>query len=303
MKRKFRPGTFWSLVVIHLLALVGIVYWFAHGFMWASWLTMATMCVLSMIGISMGYHRLLTHESFVSKLWLARLLAVKSALAIQGSAKDWTFWHSLHHAFSDREGDPHRPTEYPGLRGFLWAHCAWTWHEVLVPAGYRREPFEARFSPDKVKVEVIAWQTRHYWKFAVLGIAIPSFLVCGPVGMIAYGGAGGYLLGAFEGMFLAGFVRLVLTWHATWSVNSIAHIFGREVEERWRKVKTTARNNWFVNALGWFVGEGNHGNHHNYPKCAFLGWSRWQIDICKPLILLAEKTGQVRNVNYGPLEH
>jgi stearoyl-CoA desaturase (delta-9 desaturase) len=222
----FIPGTFtWSA-----LAVCGALYY-----------------VTAALGISLGFHRMLTHRSLETPRWLEYVLAVCGTLALQGGPITWIATHRVHHANADRDGDPHNVR-----RGLGWAHIEWL---------YRKNdarPIEAeqrRLAPDLYKVPFYVFLERSYllWQVA-LGLAL-------------------FALGGWPWVIWGIFVRVVVAYHFTWLVNSAAHHSG------YRTFPTGDRstNNWWVALLTW--GEGWHNNHHAFPFSARHGLRRFEVDI------------------------
>jgi stearoyl-CoA desaturase (delta-9 desaturase) len=203
-------------------------------------------------GVTMGYHRLLTHRSFQTPRVVEYLLSVLGALASQGGPLQWVAIHRIHHQHSDADGDPHSPRD-----GWWWAHMLWwmpyapTIHE---PAHYER------YIPDLARDPVHSFlQRRHI--FLAVGLGVLLFAA----GQL-YGGLG--LSWVVWGMF----VRTALLYHATWLVNSATHWWG------YRNYPTRDRstNLWWVALLS--LGEGWHNNHHAFPRSARHGMRWWEFD-------------------------
>lgn len=219
------------------------------------------------IGICLGFHRLLTHGSFQTYRPVRYFLSIVGGLAGEGAAIDWVAAHRKHHAFSDREGDPHSPHD-----GAWWAHVLWLGQSVI---GNNDGSFARRWAPDLQKDPVMR---------AVGRLAIPLHFVLG--GILC---AAGYLYGgthmAWSFLFWGVFARLVFVLHSTWFVNSASHMWG------YRNYTTTddSTNNWWVAVLSY--GEGWHNNHHAYPRMANHGHTWWEIDPTFRTIRLMERLG------------
>jgi stearoyl-CoA desaturase (delta-9 desaturase) len=201
------------------------------------------------IGICLGYHRLLTHRSMRVAKPLEYLIATVGVLALQGGPIVWVATHRAHHAFSDTERDPH-----DSRRGFWWSHMEWL---------YRRNPArlsaadERRYAPDLAADPYYRFldRTSALWTVA-LGLVL---LAAGGWPMVIWGI----------------FARLVVTYHATWLVNSAAHLFGNR---RYRAAGADqSTNNWLVAVLAW--GEGWHNNHHAFPFSARHGLRWYELDL------------------------
>ena len=230
--------------------------------------------LLTGFGVTIGYHRLLTHRSFATHRRLEYALAGAGALSLQGSPMDWVADHRKHHAHTDQDGDPHSPhvNEHgEGIRGIfagLWhAHVGWLW-KTNGQASSRKYAIELAEDP------VHRWMHRNYWLFAVATLAIP------------------FALGGWTGLLWGGFVRIALLHHITWSINSICHFYGTRrfaVEDRSTNVA------WL--ALPSF-GEAWHHNHHAFARSAFHGLSRREalMDPTGWVIRAMRRTGLAWNV-------
>jgi stearoyl-CoA desaturase (delta-9 desaturase) len=228
------------------------------------------------VGISVGYHRYWTHQSFKCPRWLQYPLAVCGAVATEGplmvppelrAGKRYAGWvpdHLQHHAYTDRDGDPHSPLEW----GFWWAHMGWLNYETLPPAGWRAS---SRLDHDPV----VRWQYRFYWRLAVgFGFVAPMLIGLWWAGWLA----------ALQCLLIAGFLRGTLFLHFTWLVNSATHLWGSRARDAGGTPYTddASRNNLTVALLTF--GEGYHGNHHADPNSASLGVRWWDFDPGKWLI-------------------
>ena len=231
--------------------------------------------VLSGLGITIGYHRMLTHSGFESKPWLRRAFLAMGCLAFEQGPIRWSSTHLKHHAHSDKEGDPHSP-----LEGLFHAHLGW----IIRTDGEGVDV--ARHGPWLLQDEDALYFERTFVRWATLGMVAP--FVLGGLWSLAVGK--GFLPGALTGLLWGGFVRVFFTHHVTWSVNSICHSFG----SRMFKTKDLSRNNFIVGLLAF--GEGWHNNHHAFPNSAEHGMRWWQVDISAYIIRLLEAMGLVWNV-------
>ncbi|MBI2826119.1 MAG: fatty acid desaturase [Planctomycetia bacterium] len=231
------------------------------------------------VGITLGYHRCLTHGSFSSYQWVRRTLAFIGGLAGEGPATMWVAVHRKHHEFSDHEGDPHSPRE-----GFWWSHMVW-----LAPNRGRENQKQLieRYAPDLLKDPVMPFLDKTFllWHW-VLGVALF---------------AAGYfwwdLYTAWSFVAYGMFLRLIYVLHITWFVNSATHKWG------YRNYETTddSRNLWWVGLLAY--GEGWHNNHHAYQRMARHGHRWWEIDMTYWMILGLEKVGLAWNVVHERPSH
>lgn len=217
------------------------------------------MYVLTASGIGVGFHRMATHRGFDAPAPVRFLFLALGTMALQGPVIEWCATHVKHHAKSDTEDDPHSP-----LHGFWHAHLGWMFRDRIVRDGVWAKPFRE----DKLMV----FMDRTWFVWAVLGFVIP------------------FAIGGWTGLLWGGAVRVFLTHHVTWSVNSVCHTFGR----RMFVTKDEARNEWVVGLLA--LGEGWHNNHHAFPRAAYHGMRWWQFDFNALVIRTMAKLRLVRNV-------
>jgi stearoyl-CoA desaturase (delta-9 desaturase) len=241
---------------------------------------LAVMYVLVGFGVTIGFHRMLTHRAFDAKPWVRATFAIFGSMSVQGAVIHWVADHRRHHAFTDIEGDPHSPHvhEGEGWRGVL--HGLWHSHMGWLFEGQRTSA--TRFAPDLKKDPVIRWVDKYFPLWALLGLAIPFVL--------GFAISGGSLFAGFTAFVWAGLVRVFLLHHATWSVNSICHMYGR----RPFAIEDESRDNWLVAMIS--LGEGWHHSHHAFPTSAQHGLERKQLDPSYGIIRGLEKLGLVWNV-------
>ena len=225
-----------------------------------------------LFGITVGYHRLLTHRSFSTSLAFARILALLGTLALQDGPVTWVAIHRVHHRSSDVDGDPHTPRH-----GFFWAHMFWFTfkHPELRTHETRRV-----FAKDIDRDPFLRWLEIYYYPlhFSV------ALLLFG----IGYASAG--VNGGFSALIWGGALRIVAVWHVTFLVNSAAHVWGYQTYD----TGDGSRNNWFVAILA--CGEGWHNNHHANPRAANFGVQRWEIDLGFYTVRLLEALNLAWNV-------
>ncbi|MCW7539726.1 fatty acid desaturase [Aquabacterium sp. A7-Y] len=230
------------------------------GLGWSDLLMLAAMYVLTIIGITVGFHRGLTHRAFQAGPATRAVLTVLGAMAAQGPPIYWVSNHRRHHHFSDRPGDPHSPLydeerRLGRWRGLWHAHVAWTFRHRLSNT--------VVFAKDLIADPLVSRLNRLYFVWVLLGFGLPA---------LAGGLLSGSWRGALTGLLWGGFVRLFLTYHATHSINSITHLFG----SRPFNTREQSRNNaWLVLPTG---GEAWHNNHHAFPGSAVFGLRWWQLD-------------------------
>ncbi|HLP28980.1 MAG TPA: fatty acid desaturase [Candidatus Didemnitutus sp.] len=234
------------------------------------------MCVVGVIlteyGITMGYHRLVVHKAYEPHPALKAVVLALGSMAFQGPVVNWASVHTKHHAFSDQVGDPHSPT----ISGFLYAHFEW----LLAMNTPNMNEIKAKWGARYTKDPMIDWFSRTFLFWGLGSLVIPA--------IIGYFVAGGH--GAWMGFIWGGLVRIFISSHVTWSVNSVCHYVGG------RMFTTTdkSRNNFIVGILA--LGEGWHNNHHAFPASAFHGMRWWQIDVTGLSIRLFEAIGLVKKV-------
>jgi len=257
----------WNVIIymatIHLIALFAFLpsnfSWSAVGvFLFFYWLT-------ACIGVTLGFHRLVSHRSFEAPKWLEYFLIFCGSLACEGGPIQWVGLHRIHHKFSDHDGDPHDSN-----KGFWWSHMGWMLVQnpanALVPK-YTKDIQDDRFYQfcDKyfIPIQVVLGALLFWWggwSFVVWGI----------------------------------FLRLVAVFHVTWFVNSATHKFGYVSHES----NDHSRNCWWVALLTF--GEGWHNNHHAYQYSARHGLQWWEIDLTWLTIKLLSALGLAKNVKLAP---
>jgi stearoyl-CoA desaturase (Delta-9 desaturase) len=236
-----------------------IIQLWDRGVTWRDLMLLIGLYVPISLGVTAGFHRMLTHRSFRAHPAARAVILVLGSMAVEGAPIGWAANHLKHHVLSDQPGDPHSP-----LDGLLHAHLGWLFGlEEADPETYCRPLLRDR---------VIVAIDRLFPVWVILSLVIP----------VAVGGWSGLLWG--------GLVRMFFVHHVTWSVNSVCHTFGR------REFATTdrSRNQWTVGLLG--MGEGWHNNHHAFPRSAVHGLDRWQLDVSAWLIDGLERLGLATDV-------
>ena len=260
-----RSLTIRKIVMLVVVVLPFLATLFAIELLWqraVNWTDLALLVAFNLLaglGVTVGYHRMLTHRSFQPHPVVKFIFLAFGSMAVEGPALEWAATHIKHHAHSDREGDPHSPVE-----GFWHAHMGWLFNRSFAdPNIYCR---------NLVKDPIVVFVSRTFIFWVILSLAIP------------------FAIGGWTGLLWGGLVRIFLTHHITWSVNSVCHTFGkREFETR-----DQSRNEWIVGLLG--LGEGWHNNHHAFPRSAFHGLHWWQFDLSGYVIWTLERVGLVRDV-------
>jgi stearoyl-CoA desaturase (delta-9 desaturase) len=242
--------------VATLFAIVQVWQW---AVTWSDLILLVVLYVPISLGVTAGFHRMLTHRSFQARPVVRGALLVLGSMAVQGPAITWAANHLKHHALADKPGDPHSPVE-----GLVHAHLGWLLRgENADPGVYCRH---------LLRDPVVVFVNRMTVVWVVLGLLIP------------------FAVGGWTGLLWGGLVRIFLQHHITWSVNSVCHTFGRRAFE----TADRSRNQWMVGLLA--LGEGWHNNHHAFPRSAAHGLDRWQLDLSARLITTLEWLRLATNV-------
>lgn len=270
-----RRALYWEnigfLVLTHLAGAAAVLYVSWVHFSWATVALAAAWFVLSMIATTGGYHRLFAHRAYRSRGALRLFYLLFGAGSFQGPALRWASDHRAHHACPDGEDDP-----YNIRRGFWWAHIGWLF--------YRSPPSDYRNARDLLADPLVRFQDRFYLPLGLaLGMLAPTLVAW------TWGDAAG-------GLLVAGFLRLLVQYHATFAINSVAHSVGR----RPYSTDTTARDSWIAALLT--MGEGYHNFHHSFPG-DYRNGVRWhQFDPTKWWVWLFSKLGLAWNLRRVPWE-
>jgi stearoyl-CoA desaturase (Delta-9 desaturase) len=245
------------------LGLLGFAAWRAWGgaLRWSDLIVMAIAYALTGLGVTAGFHRLFTHRSFKTGRTVRFLLGALGSAAIEGPLIEWVSNHRKHHQFSDEADDPHSPHHHGSgvsgaLRGLLHAHVGW-----ILGGDALATP--ERYAKDLLADPVARFVDRTFLLWLLAGLALPFALGAALTGTLA---------GGLTALLWGGAVRIFLLHHATFSVNSLCHYFGRQPYE----TGDQSRN------LAWLsvptLGEAWHNNHHAFPGSARHGQGRWQLD-------------------------
>jgi stearoyl-CoA desaturase (delta-9 desaturase) len=275
---RIATGTITALPFIAL----GIVCWQAWSDLlrWSDVAVFLIMYVLTGLGVTVGFHRHLTHRSFKTSRPLRGLLAILGSVAIEGPVISWVADHRKHHTYSDQEGDPHSPHVGHGgglrgaLKGLAHAHVGWLF--IHTHRGARK-----RYAPDLIDDPVVSFVDRTFLVWVLAG-----FLAAFGLGYAI----GGTLDAALTGLLWGAGVRMLVVHHVTYSINSLCHFFGRQ-----RFPTEDESRNLFWLALPTF-GESWHNNHHAFPTSAEHGMRRWEIDPSAIVIRGLERLGLVWDV-------
>ncbi len=264
------------------VGLVGLAAWLAWGgaLRWPDLMVLAVTYLLTGVGVTVGFHRLLTHRSFKTSPAMRALLAALGSAAVEGPVIEWVANHRKHHQFSDQPGDPHSPhVNHTGgwrsaLGGLFHAHMGWLFNGEEMAD-------EERYAKDLLADPVIRFIDRTFLLWVLAGLAFPFGL-----GVVLTG----TIVGGLTGLLWGGAVRMFFLHHSTFSINSLCHFFGR----RSFATSDESRN------LLWLalptLGEAWHNNHHAFPTSARHGLRWWQLDPSAWLIAGLERLGLVWDV-------
>ena len=272
---------FIGVPLVHVLCLLALIPWF---FSWTGVaLLLAGHYFFGMLGMTVGYHRLLAHRAFSCPRWFEHFLAVLGVCCLQDSPARWVAIHRKHHQYSDEQPDPHSPAV-----GFLWGHFGWLMFENR---HLSQAEFYDRYGNDLLRDRFyFRLEKNAVWVWVYL-IHAALFFAAGLA--IGWAVSGQYWPGVQFGLSLLVWgvlLRTVFVWHVTWSVNSLTHIWGY----RNYATRENSRNNWLVSLLA--HGEGWHNNHHAEQRAAAHGHKWWEIDPTYLTIRLLSIVGLARNV-------
>ena len=265
-------------VVVPFLGLIAAIVLLWQS--WVDWIDLGIMAGLYLLygmGVTVGFHRLLTHRAFQTHKPVEYGFAVVGSMALQGGVLDWVADHRKHHAHTDQEGDPHSPHvgHGEGIKGLWHAHTGWLF-ETHGQADWKKYAKELYEDQNMKKIN------RLFPLWALLSLVIPTTL-----GFVLHGFTAE---GALRGLVWGGLVRAFFLHHITWSINSICHYFG----ERRFDIEDLSTNVFWL-ALPSF-GEAWHHNHHAFPRSAYHGLRRREIDLSGYTIVAMEKLGLAWNV-------
>jgi len=249
---------FWA---VHLACLLA----FYTGVTWSAFAVCLALFWLRMFGITAGYHRYFSHRSYKTGRAFQFVLALLGTLSVQKGVLWWAGNHRVHHKFSDQEGDVHSPIQ----RGFWWSHAGW-----ILAEDYEETLFDR--IPDMAKYPELRWLNEHYLAPPV-GLAVGLFLVGGLT----------WLVWGF-------FISTTVLWHSTFTINSLAHVFG----SRRYETSDQSRNNIWLALLT--MGEGWHNNHHRFMNSARQGFFWWEIDASYYVLVALSWLGVVWDLQQPP---
>jgi stearoyl-CoA desaturase (Delta-9 desaturase) len=270
------------LIIVPFLALVAAipVAW-GWGLGWRDLVIALAMYAVTGHGITVGFHRYFTHGAFKAKRALRVGLAIAGSLAIEGPVIRWVADHRRHHAYSDRDGDPHSPWRYgesfPALMKGLWhAHIGWMFDV--------EQTNHQRFAPDLLADRAIVRVSRAFPWLSATSLLLPA--------LIGWAWSGGQWQGAVTAFFWASLVRVALLHHVTWSINSICHTIGQKPFVS----RDRSGNVWWLAVPS--MGESWHNLHHADPTAARHGVLRGQVDSSARVIWAFEKARLAYDVRW-----
>jgi stearoyl-CoA desaturase (delta-9 desaturase) len=255
-----------TMVVGPLIATVYAIYLGWNGIVrMLDLVLLASLYCFTAIGVTIGYHRYLTHASFRTNRVLKFVLVILGCVSLEGAPITWVANHRKHHAFSDREGDLHSPHLSRNIvLGFMHAHVGW-----MIEG---RAADTQKWAPDLLQDVDIKFINKTTALWVILGLLVP------------------FLIGGWSGLLWGGLVRILLTHHVTWSVNSVCHVFG----SRPFRTKDRSSNHWLVGLLAF--GEGGHNTHHASPRSARHGIFWWHFDLSWVIIRALANLGWIFDV-------
>ena len=255
-----------TMVVGPLIATVYAIYLGWNGIVgMLDLVLLASLYCFTAIGVTIGYHRYLTHASFRTNRVLKFVLVILGCVSLEGAPITWVANHRKHHAFSDREGDLHSPHLSRNIvLGFMHAHVGW-----MIEG---RAADTQEWAPDLLQDADIKFINKTTALWVILGLVVP------------------FLIGGWSGLLWGGLVRILLNHHVTWSVNSVCHVFG----SRPFRTKDRSSNHWLVGLLAF--GEGGHNTHHASPRSARHGIFWWHFDLSWVIIRALANLGWVFDV-------
>jgi stearoyl-CoA desaturase (delta-9 desaturase) len=249
--------------LISIGALIGVpLFGFSYGYSWVDWAMFGILYVMTGLGITVGYHRLMAHRSFDCPNWVKAAFLIVGGWALENSAFKWAADHIRHHANCDQDADP-----YNAQRGFWYSHCGW----LFFTDGHADEKYASRLRQDAV----VMWQHRYYLPIVLSGLGL-TFIV----GFLYNGWIGG--LGCF---LLAGVGRTFAVLNSTFCINSICHLWGTQPHGQ----ANSSRDSWLVSLMTF--GEGFHNYHHTYQSDYRNGPRWYNFDPSKWLIFGLSRIG------------
>jgi stearoyl-CoA desaturase (Delta-9 desaturase) len=259
---------------------VAVVFAVNQGFSWIDGGLLVFMYLLTSFGVEGGFHRFFSHRSFSARPVMTALCGIAGSMAAQGPILFWVAIHRQHHAFTDRDGDPHSPRpigsgRFARLRGLWHGHMGWLFT-------VRRDNW-SKLVPDLLNNRSVMRINQLYFVWVLAGLALPTLLGW------AFTGS---LRGAVGGLLWGGLARIFLLDHVTWGVNSIGHTLGN------RPYRTRDNSHNVAMLAGLSVGGSWHNNHHAQPALAHNRHTFWQVDAVGAVIRLLDRLNLVSDVRY-----
>ena len=262
--RAKRTYDFWTGILPFSLCHVAALGAIWSGVTWQAVAVGVALYWLRILGVTAGYHRYFSHKTYETSRPVAFLLAFLAQTTTQKGVIWWAAHHRAHHLYSDTERDLHSPVQH----GFVQSHLGWLFTGS--------EKTDWKRVQDLAKYPELVWLDKYY--------LVPPIVLATAVGL-AFG---------WSGLFVGFFASTICTWHGTFFINSLAHVWGKRRFE----TKDDSRNNAFLAFLT--LGEGWHNNHHHYMRSARNGFYWWEIDPTYYVLCAMEKVGLVWNVQRPP---
>lgn len=254
--RRLNIGNILLFSLVAVGSVIGVpMFAFYYDFHMIDWIMFGILYIVTGLGITVGYHRLISHRSFTCPKWIKATFLIAGGWALENSALQWGADHIRHHARCDQDADP-----YNAKRGFWFSHCGW----IFLKDPYRDSRFASKLKQDPL----VVWQDRYYLPIVLSGLALPFV-----VGFVTNGWSGG--MGCF---LLAGVGRIFFVLNSTFCINSICHMWGSQPYGD----TDSSRNSWWTSLLTF--GEGYHNYHHMYPNDYRNGVKWYNVDPSKWLI-------------------
>lgn len=262
----------WGMILLFstmtLVTFIGVpLFAYFYDYTDLDWILLVVLYIITGMGITVGYHRMVSHRSFECRPWVKVCLLVVGGWALQNSALRWCADHIRHHARTDSDEDP-----YNAALGFWHSHCGW----LFVETPHRVEKYEGRLKKDPL----IMWQHRYYVPIVLSGLLVPF-----AAGWVNGGWVSG--LGCF---LLAGMLRTVLVLNSTFTINSLCHLWGNQPHG----MQDSSRDNWFISFVSF--GEGYHNYHHTFSRDYRNGPKWYNFDPSKWLIYTLSFMGLAYNL-------
>lgn len=269
-KRQLSIGTLALFLLVVFAAVIGVpAYGYYVGYSWVDWVTFGVLYVVTGLGITVGYHRLVSHSSFSCPNGVKVALLIAGGWALENTALKWASAHIRHHKRNDQDDDP-----YNAQRGFWFSHCIW----VVLKDPYRKD--DEKYGANLRKDSIVMWQYRWYVPIVLSGLLLPFVI--------------GYLHSGWRGatgcFMLAGVGRVFLVLNSTFCINSVCHLWGKQPYD----TRNSSRDSWWVSLLTF--GEGYHNYHHANPRDYRNGPLWYNFDPSKWLIYSLFRVGLASNL-------